>query len=220
MSTRTALTNNEARRAIYIDFEGAEVDPASFLGVAIEGEWHVYVVEEALRDACEQGTRGGVCETTTLAEALWLIRSIAETEDRQVVAYSTREIDEITSSLEAATDELAWWQANLVNAAPIARRWARRSNVTLPRRRPRKGERVTKWPLAGFMAAVGYEVPKHLGPGNSAARIREVRRQLEKRGSYQALTSVAKGKWTKALDHNRHDCLGLATVMSAVTADA
>ena len=32
---------------------------------------------------------------------------------------------------------------------------------------------------------------------------------LEKRGEYSKLTAVAKAKWTKLLDYNRHDVLSL-----------
>lgn len=219
MKTLTEITTGDARRAIYLDFEGTVVDPASFLGVAIEGEWHVYVLEEMLWETCGDGNRQEVCEPATLHDALWLIRSIAETESRLVIAYSSRELDEIRNHLTEGSEEMAWWESNLINAAPIARRWARRHAVTLPRPRRRKGLRTTRWPLAGFMAAVGHEVPLHLGPGNSASRIREVRRQIAVRGSFDALTPVAKAKWTKALDHNRHDCLGLAAVMQTVAAD-
>ena len=63
--------------------------------------------------------------------------------------------------------------------------------------------------LHRYFELVGHPVPKAFGPGNFQ-RIRYVRDMLNRRaGEYGALTAVAKAKWTKALEHNRHDCVGL-----------
>lgn len=64
--------------------------------------------------------------------------------------------------------------------------------------------------LDRYLALIGYSVPKAFGPGGSAKRIRYVRELLEKKdGDYSPLSLVAKGKWTKALERNWHDCEGL-----------
>ena len=39
MSKNERVCDRDARRAIYIDFEGTEVDPPSLLGVLVEGEF-------------------------------------------------------------------------------------------------------------------------------------------------------------------------------------
>ena len=38
-------------------------------------------------------------------------------------------------------------------------------------------------------------------------------RQIIKRGSYEAITPVAKAKWTKLLSHNEWDCRGTRHVL-------
>ena len=61
---------------------------------------------------------------------------------------------------------------------------------------------------------------RRVEPGNSAKRIRDVREMLGKRnGAYAALTPVAKAKWTKALLHNWHDCVGLRALMIECAGD-
>ena len=74
--------------------------------------------------------------------------------------------------------------------------------------------------LSRYLDLIGYDVPKAYGPGNSAKRIRDVREMLGKRnGAYAALTPVAKAKWTKALLHNWHDCVGLRALMIECAGD-
>jgi hypothetical protein len=46
-----------------------------------------------------------------------------------------------------------------------------------------------------------------------------VRGQLARRGDYAALTGTVKGKWTKALKHNWHDCNGLRELVVRVVAE-
>ena len=212
-----SLSPDQARRALYIDFEGTMTDPASFLGIACEGEWEVIVVEEALWPTVSHGARGGSIRQATIREALTELRNRAKRESRTIVAWSTRELDEIQSTLPDAGPEAAWWTANLINALPIAKRWAKQNSVPIRAIPSTHGGRENRYSLTGFMEAVGFEVPKTFGPGNSAQRIRHVRTQLATRGSFEALTRTAKGKWSRGLQHNRYDCLGLAAVMEAVS---
>jgi hypothetical protein len=63
------------------------------------------------------------------------------------------------------------------------------------------------------MDLVGYDVPPAFGPGLTGKRLRRVHQQLEARGSYAQITPVTKGQWTKLLEHNRHDCVGMRAVV-------
>lgn len=78
---------------------------------------------------------------------------------------------------------------------------------------------VNPTPLGGphtlgiYLSLVGYQVPGHIGMQQTAQRVRHVRGQLLRRGSYTSLSAVAKAKWTKVLQHNRHDCEGMARVV-------
>jgi hypothetical protein len=69
---------------------------------------------------------------------------------------------------------------------------------------------VSEWGLADLLSFIGYDVPTHLGKGNAAKRIRDVSNGLAaKHGDYSRLTPVQKAKWTKLLEYNRIDCLGM-----------
>ncbi len=208
------LTPFEAERAIYIDFEGTETDPASFLGagwVDDDGDRRFvqYVLEPALWPAAEATT--GVCggavrpaDWPDLAE----LRRIAEAEDRRIIAWSDRERAELAVRV-LDDDHRRWFEANVLDAKPQAKRWKRRARPEVV------FERDPRFPMRGshrldrYFGLIGYPVPRAFGPGNSAQRIRAVRGQLATRGDYAALTRTVKGKWTKALKHNWHDCNGL-----------
>ncbi|MCD9625300.1 hypothetical protein [Rhabdothermincola salaria] len=217
-SGRPEPTPVEVFRAIHLDFEGTATEEPSLLGIACEGEWHAVVLEPALRTLAGCGVLGQHVSAADLPKVLAAVRRRAETEDRRLFAWSTRELDAITAALEDP-DEIAWWTEHLENAIPFARRWARRHGVELPRVRLPRGHRHTRNHLGRYLAAVGYDVPGGAGPGHTAARIRTLRDQLARRGDWSGLTATAKGKWTKLCAHNRSDCLGMAAVLGQVATD-
>lgn len=94
-------------------------EPASFLGIACEGMWEVVIVEEALWPAATHGVRSGSVRNAHLHDLLAGLRKRAELEDRDVVAWSTRELDEIESTFADGSPAADWWQANLINALPL-----------------------------------------------------------------------------------------------------
>ena len=213
------LTASEAARAICIDFEGTVRDPASFLGVFCEGVWEVSVLEEALHLAVVEHTLGQLRPSRPV-DTYRQIRFRAMEEDRRVVAWSSRELDEIVACAELTVQEIEWWRLHLINALPPAKAWAKRSGVAIPVISSTRGGSENKWSLSGFRRATGYpEISALYEPGKTASRIRTVRDQLARHGSHAAMTPVAKAKWTKVLTHNYHDCAGLAHVLRTVFAE-
>jgi hypothetical protein len=216
---KVRLSSLEASRAICIDFEGTASDPASFLGFYIEGVWEVVILEPELHAAVVHHPLG----TLRAGDPVGTYRSLqdrARLEDRRIVAWSNRELDEIVTESRLTTEEQDWWRENLVNALPPAKSWANRAGVSVPSIRSNRGGRENKWSLSGFRQATGYgEISTLFEPGNTASRIRAVRQQLEKKGTYGEITPVVKAKWSKVLTHNFHDCAGLAHVVQTVFAD-
>jgi hypothetical protein len=214
----------EAERAIYIDFEGTETDPPSFLGAAWAGDdgefrFVQYVLEPALWPAAEAAT--GVCGGAVLP-ANWPdlveLRRIAEAEDRRIIAWSDHERDELAARLPDE-DDRRWFDGHVLDAKPQAKRWKRRVRPEVVFERDPKNRMRGRHRLERYFELIGYSVPKAFGPGNSARRIRAVRGQLARRGDYVALTRTVKGQWTKALKHNWHDCNGLRELVVRVVAE-
>jgi hypothetical protein len=222
MGRSARLTQAEAARAVYVDFEGTAVDAPSLLGMAwADGDelrFLQLVFEEELWPAARAKSeeRGGSCRPATWTDVSWL-RQLSESQDRRVVAWSNHELDELSG--RAAPEDRDWFAANVVNAIPIAKRWKRQAHpdvvFTVDPKRVGRGRNR----LELYLDLAGYDVPAHLRSGNSAQRIRYVRQMLEgKDGQYETLTATAKSKWTKVLEHNRHDCIGLRELMISISA--
>ena len=220
-----SVTLEEARRAIYIDFEGTAVDPPSLLGALWAEESGLsfvqFVIEDALWPAATaRGDRPGwACKPATWS-VLSEVRSMASREGRRIIAWSDHEREELVKGMPSASDQ-EWFDRHVVNAIPIAERWKNRRFpdvmfVKDPNRRMRGKNYLDR-----YFNLIGYEVPSAFGPGNSASRIRDVRNGLQKRdGQYELLTPTMKGKWTKALQHNWYDCNGLRELMIRCCGDA
>ena len=155
MLRRISMTPYELHRAIYIDFEGTETDPATFLGVLCEGEWQVFLIETIFHEA-EVSHKLGTLHKSTLLSVCRHIASRSRKEKRKVVAWSSREIDEITQCRQLTMAERAWWSSNLINLLPPAKRWANRQGVTIPPIPGHRGDQSNKWSLSGFRKATGY----------------------------------------------------------------
>jgi hypothetical protein len=213
-----SLTPEQIQRAIYIDFEGTKKDPPSFLGWSCEGEWAYCVIEEALFPAAAYPHTKGVGSWASPEQCLRMLLNRAMREQRVFLAWSSHELQMIKGLVAWTAEELAYWEQQLINALPIGRRWSRREGIAIPEIEGSYSARPNKWSLSGFRIATGYPPVNALHePGHTASRLRHVRDQLIKRdGDFARLTRVAKGKWTKVLTHNYHDCVGLAHVMHRI----
>lgn len=206
------IPETDPGRAIYVDFEGTKLDPPSLLGVfysdteCSEDRFVQYVIEPGLSPA---GDAKPQCVNRSLEATLQEIVDLSRSEERMIVAWSSREalaVDRYSSN--SRLNE--YFINHLIDAKAIAKRWKQRF---FPRVRFPYITGQGRHRLAAYMKLTGYPVSSSHGPGNTGQRIRYVRQQLLKRGGdYQALTSVAKAKWTNLLAHNRHDCSGMRHV--------
>ena len=133
----------EAERAIYIDFEGTETEPPSFLGAAWaydDGEFRFvqYVLDPALSSAAKAATGvfGGAvmpADWSDLAE----LRRIAEAEHRWIIAWSDRERKALADGVLDEGDR-RWFKDHMLDAKPLAKRWKRRMRPEVVFRRDPK----------------------------------------------------------------------------------
>lgn len=133
-------------------------------------------------------------------------------EERVMVAWSQRELDVFRE--HAYPSDLRALEKAYRNGIRAAKDYRRRCESTELRcAQPVPAENS----LGSWMRYFGYRVPHGQGAGLVAAAILDVRNGLEKRGRYENLTVVMKGKWTRALGHNHHDCLGMRHVVRRLT---
>jgi hypothetical protein len=210
---RALLTPAEASRAIYLDFEGRMNEDPAFVGVASDGRTEVRfeqsVHDPALLSAAKAKSLTRVCLSSFAKDLAEWIRA----EDRVIVSWSEREL-EVFRDLER--------DGRLTHGLPDIESAYRNGIRTAKDYRRRQGDVVDDVPtgnsLAEWMRYFGYSVPHGQGPGLVAAAIHDVRTGLAHRRDFDALTGTQKGKWTRALLHNRHDCLGMRFVCRRILA--
>ena len=121
----------------------------------------------------------------------------AKRERRRIVAYSQFEKNVSFDKLGVDLSPV------YADARFIAVKWLRQ----LKRRHPNWKQTNPNWDigrnLKSFFDLIGYRRPIHLGIEKTTSRIKHVKDQLIARETFDALTPVAKAKWTKLLDHNR-----------------
>ena len=195
MNNRTAkpeesVTRNEAERAIYIDFEGFEDASPSLLGILVGESLEQVVFDHRLSLAAK--AKGLPIER--LQECISRLQARSTAESRLIVAYSQHERNVIRNF--ADIDLTGQYR----DARKILKRWKNRCHRVAP---------ISGWGLKDFFAFTNYPRGTYLGERKTTSRLRAVSDMLEKRGSYDLLTPVVKSKWTKLLEHNKIDCIGM-----------
>ena len=194
---------SEAVRGIYIDFEGFKDTSPALLGLLREGsdeQFEQIVFDDELEAAAvAKGLRTGRLD----AEIERLIAG-AKSEERMIFAF-TRHEQHVVNSYTSHGDD---FRPLHKDAHKIASRWYNRYH---------RGEELRDKSLRGFQEFMGNPRPTFMGLQQATKRLRDVRNMLKAKGSYEALTPVAKGKWGKLLAHNRMDCTCLRQLMLMAT---
>ena len=185
-----SLTSEMVKRAIYIDFEGFWGQAPSLIGVAIGARFYQVALNEGLRLAA-------AAKKIPVRSGDRLVRDLLERavrEERRIVAFSSCE-KRICRDYYRLDLAPVYTDANRV-----VKTWVAKAYPEL-KRRPKS--------LKAYLRLIGYPRAACLGERQAAQRIRAVRGMCERRGSYEALTGCVKAKWTKLLEYNKVDVLGM-----------
>ena len=189
-NTEYAISLDEARRAIYIDFEGFEDASPSLIGILIGESFEQVVFDPSLVLAAE--AKGLPIESLQKCISRLQIQSSAES--RLIIAYSQHEKNVI---LNYANVDLTGLYRD---ARKILKRWKNKYHRDLT---------IQGWGLKDFFTFMNYPRGTYLGERKTTSRLRAVADMLERRRAYDLLTPVVKAKWTKLLEYNRIDCSGM-----------
>ena len=205
-------------RAIVIDFESFQDGPPLLCGTLIDGDFQQTVFDERLQPAAQTK----YIPVLPACDYLRQLVKRASSEDRHFIAFSTKERNDINQIVDCDISE------RYVNALKIAKRWrkqvapAEHQRVARKRRRMRERRRYVGGygnRFIDFAKLAGIPIPSDYGLGCEAKRIRDTINQLERRREYTNLTPCVKGKWTKALKHNRFDVEGLSKLCALMLKD-
>ncbi len=200
---KNRLTPEEARRALYIDFEGRKDTAPVLLGCAHragkgEKPWVWQAVTDPLFEPLTRADDD--IEPLSLPDAVERILQRAEAKDRLIVAWSEHELDVVK---EYCPQHLARFEARFVNARTFAVYWR---NVVHGGDKPATGD------LPTYLALIDYDLPEDAGPGRAGETIRLVRKALEKGQEIDGLTDNQRRRWRQLRAHNLHDCHGMKKI--------
>ena len=126
-----------------------------------------------------------------------------------IVSWSGHEL-KVVKNAGLPDDLVQAFEARWQNALANVRPWKARlySDWKLPVVAEADGHALKR-----YTAAIGYEIPEALAPGNAAKWLRYVLKCLQaKGGRYRGVSDRAKRHWHYLLDYNRHDCAGMEAV--------
>lgn len=198
------LSAAEARRALYIDFEGRKDKPPVLLGVQRRGQGARPFVHQVIVDGVFSPLGG---PSQPLIDAIAGLVRRAERRDRRIVAWSEHELRVVRSLVDMDADLAARFEARYANARRIAERW---------RNKLYGGDKPETGALAGYLALINYEMPAEAAGGQVGDTIESLRPTLE-RGS--AATDRQRERWRRLLEHNRFDCAGMRRLCLRATAE-
>jgi hypothetical protein len=215
MSTETTTIDLEgARRALYIDFEGSKLLPPTLLGVYREDGEGAHFAQHIFEPAFVplvgrpiESVRADALHMADLEDTLRAIATQAEAEGRLLFTWSTRELPAIREATEDA-ELLAWYEAHLLDAKDIAKRWKRQAHPDLVWNKTHPHDPVHS--LERYQGLIGYPFEEGERRGHTGKRLAKLRAKLDGEQGANLSVNVA---WTKVLNHNFHDCVGMRAVV-------
>jgi hypothetical protein len=207
-------TPQQVHRALFIDFEGnVDREPTLLGSYWLDGltpRFEQYILEPEFHKLAERGLRPAMAAEAlvfcSFREGLEALAHRAQSEDRLLLAWSTRELKAIQKYLHDP-DLVACYEERLIDAKKPAKRWKRRVHPDVRWKRRDRFDPLHS--LERYQALVGYAVPTVHRAGRTGIRLRNLRARLQ---SGRPLTRGLKGHWTKLLNHNFHDCRGMREV--------
>jgi hypothetical protein len=202
MSDRPILTADDARRAIYLDFEGRAGRSPVLLGalwVSRQGQepmFRQYLLDGVFAPAAEAS---GASRTTLAGELKSLLKRATD-QHRVFVGWSEHEVRTV---YEHAPEFAETFDDLYRDARALARRWRKKVHPDFSVPKDDSGKRHT---LARYIELADYELPTRFGGGNVGKTIAQVGHSIERTGSFDALSEKQRTRWEDLLGHNEHDC--------------
>ena len=198
------LTAQEAKNAIYIDYEGNIKLPPTLLGWYVDGEYKASVLEPLFETCKNRYKAKGILVEDHAQLALKLIQQ-AEGEGRQIVSWSEHDYLHMCKVLKPSDAERL--KVVYRNAIRTAKPWYKKKYGPLP----------VNASLDFFEDLLGFHVPERFGLGLVGNSLRLIRDQIKEGRGYAELTNAARDGWTTVVRHNKLDLEGMAYVLQKIS---
>ena len=191
------LTEAEALRALYLDFEGQKGKPPVLLGVHRHGRGARPCVQQ---DILDEAFAGLGRSAMTIRQVVTKVVQRAESRDCRIVSWSEYDLGVVRTLRGEDPALVDRFEARYANARGVAERW---------RNKLYGGDKPDPGRLVDYLALIGYSVPPDAAGGAVADTVDALRPRLE-RGVPP--TATQKERWQRLLEHNRFDCAGMRRV--------
>lgn len=200
---RIRLSQQEVRRAIYLDYEGNIGKPPSLLGWRVDGNLFATIVEP-LFATCERRYRASHVVLMDHQEVISGLVERAIRENRCIVTWSMHDFREMQNVVLGS-------QASLLakvyrNALFTVRPWYRNTY----------GRRADVASLSYFSGLFDLQVPERFGAGVVGSSLGQIRSQLKDGRRYGELTPKAKTGWVSVVRHNEYDLINMEKVLRKI----
>ena len=232
MNCISAVTPEQATRAIYLDFESegdslAGEEREQVLGGTLVDETYTPVL---LIPLLEEAASARGWQHRTLGAYLREVYERACTDCRLIVYFSSKEKD----LFEAEGIVLGDRGCDLRVLAKKFSRGSRsfkdvwdkysKDKEKIKTTRAKTTRKKLKTKVRGLLtllaAEIGLPRPGSYGSGLVGKRIRDVKSQARQRDCYEKWTATKKGMLTKLANHNKHDCLATRHVLQHILANS
>ena len=208
-----SISKDEAKSAIYLDFEGNKDKPPSFAGTVIDGEYQGTFLEEEFKSVA----RHRKMFLQDLPDFTAKLLRKAETEKRIIIAWSTHELDFLSESHPNIEEYY-------LNANKLVMKFFRDNRKRTIKKIKAKidEEKLFMKRKPGLkdllqLDYVDYNYPKAFVGFSPSKEITRVRKQLtNKSGLYKNLSRGAKVALGKMIKYNEHDCMGMKHLIEYV----
>jgi hypothetical protein len=203
---------------IFIDFEGNEKLPPTFLGVlertANQEIFRQFIFEDVF-SVLTPSAQHPQLRLTTLVNVL---QEIADRHGHRVPIYAwSQHEQDVIDELLKGTKIAESWAGRITDAKKLAKPWARKFH---PNHKFEKTKRRGTHTLDQYLAIVGYKVPSVHAAGKTGSRLTALRAALESGRTPASWPPSLKKYWTNLLSHNRHDCYGMMALIDQIHLDS
>lgn len=188
------LSASEARRAIFVDYEGSKDHPPTLLGYLVDETLAAGIVE-TLFSPCQRHYRATHAEWREHATLVRTLVDRAEGEDRVIVSWSSHDLVLMREAIVGDAARLAILERRHRNALLTARRWKNHAHPGVKARNT----------LDLYRELMSLEVPERFGTGVVGRALATLRGQLAEGRRYGELSDGAQEGWRSVVRHNTYD---------------
>jgi hypothetical protein len=214
------LTPEEARRAIYVDFEGRKKEPEMLLGVSWQRHksgppWlRHYIVDKRLSSIADQFEMAGAdvagheWVVSSTRQAVTELLQLAKKQDRLIVAWSQHDFKVVSQGPGLSPYQRRHLVPRYRDAKETARKWVGRgiAGTSLP---PGKSHSLDR-----YQRMIGYQVPDAYGINRTGENLGKLIEALQKRGAWHKLTDRQQQRAIEVIGHNYHDLDGMREIVT------